>query len=166
MALVVGSAGAVRDVLSELKRHPEAGYAAPDVDAVRFAVGLRGEVVVCDRASERGAGRVDLRLDDDRGAADFAAMLLRMYLRWAERKGFEVEVLDSQPGEISLIFEGRPVKLYWAADGTTASWQVRHRRCWYIAAALRYGAAACSGYRRHPRCHRWGGMRPIAGWRP
>ncbi|WP_041081973.1 peptide chain release factor 2 [Thermotoga profunda] len=30
---------------------------------------------------------------------DWAQMLLRMYMRWAERKGFEVELLDFQPGE-------------------------------------------------------------------
>ena len=30
---------------------------------------------------------------------DWAGMLLRMYLRWAERRGFKVEVMDLQPGE-------------------------------------------------------------------
>jgi peptide chain release factor 2 len=30
---------------------------------------------------------------------DWAGMLLRMYLRWAERKGFESRTLDFQPGE-------------------------------------------------------------------
>jgi len=30
---------------------------------------------------------------------DWAAMLYRMYLRWAERRGFKVEVLDYQPAE-------------------------------------------------------------------
>ena len=30
---------------------------------------------------------------------DWAEMLLRMYLRWAERKGYRAAVLDSQPGE-------------------------------------------------------------------
>ena len=30
---------------------------------------------------------------------DWAEMLLRMYLRWAERKGFRASVMDSQPGE-------------------------------------------------------------------
>ncbi len=32
-------------------------------------------------------------------AQDWAQMLLRMYLRWAERHGFKVEVADEQPGE-------------------------------------------------------------------
>jgi peptide chain release factor 2 len=30
---------------------------------------------------------------------DWAEMLLRMYLRWTERRGFKREVIDSQPGE-------------------------------------------------------------------
>jgi len=32
-------------------------------------------------------------------AQDWAEMLLRMYMRWAEKRGFEVEVLDLLPGE-------------------------------------------------------------------
>ena len=30
---------------------------------------------------------------------DWAEMLLRMYLRWAERRGYSAEVLDSSPGD-------------------------------------------------------------------
>ncbi len=32
-------------------------------------------------------------------AQDWASMLLRMYLRWAEDKGFRTELIDSMPGE-------------------------------------------------------------------
>src|SRR5687767_373431 len=39
---------------------------------------------------QAGAGGTD--------AQDFAQMLLRMYLRWSERKGFKVEILDEQTG--------------------------------------------------------------------
>ncbi len=38
-----------------------------------------------------GAGGTD--------AQDWAGMLLRMYLRWAERHGFKVEIVDEQPGK-------------------------------------------------------------------
>lgn len=43
---------------------------------------------------------------------DWASMLYRMYLRWAERQNFKVEVLDYQPGEeagikdVSFIIKG------------------------------------------------------------
>jgi len=39
---------------------------------------------------QAGAGGTD--------AQDFAQMLLRMYLRWAEQKGFKVDILDEQSG--------------------------------------------------------------------
>jgi len=38
-----------------------------------------------------GAGGTD--------ACDWAEMLLRMYLRWAERRGFKTEILDLQAGD-------------------------------------------------------------------
>ncbi|MEE4297836.1 MAG: peptide chain release factor 2 [Pseudomonadales bacterium] len=34
---------------------------------------------------------------------DWAEMLLRMYLRWAERHGFETEVIEVSPGEVAGI---------------------------------------------------------------
>ena len=30
---------------------------------------------------------------------DWAEMLMRMYLRWTERRGFKREVIDLQPGD-------------------------------------------------------------------
>jgi peptide chain release factor 2 len=42
-----------------------------------------------------GAGGTD--------AEDWAEMLLRMYLRWCERKGFKTTLIDKQPGEVCGI---------------------------------------------------------------
>ena len=36
-------------------------------------------------------------------AQDWAQMLMRMYLKWAANRGFETEVIDSNPGEIAGI---------------------------------------------------------------
>jgi peptide chain release factor 2 len=47
-----------------------------------------GDAVVTVRA---GAGGTD--------SQDWAEMLLRMYLRWAERRGFDVEIKEASPGE-------------------------------------------------------------------
>ena len=63
------------------------------VGELEFTLQLSGEYD--DRAAilavKQGAGGTD--------AQDWAAMLLRMYLRWAERRGFEATLLDSMPGE-------------------------------------------------------------------
>jgi len=63
-----------------------------DVTAAEVQSLLAGETdannAIC--SLQAGAGGTD--------AQDFAQMLLRMYLRWAERKGFKVEILDEQPG--------------------------------------------------------------------
>jgi peptide chain release factor 2 len=51
---------------------------------------------------EHDAGNAIVTLHPGAGgteAQDWAEMLLRMYLRWAERHGFKAELVDSQPGE-------------------------------------------------------------------
>jgi len=77
-----------------------------DPDAIAFAERLERELAALD---------LELKLagpDDDKNALlainsgaggtesqDWAEMLLRMYVRWAERKGFALELLDRQDGE-------------------------------------------------------------------
>jgi peptide chain release factor 2 len=69
--------GSVESRLAELE---EARLFSGDYDA--------GDAVVTVHA---GAGGTD--------SQDWAEILLRMYLRWAERRGFEVEMKEASPGE-------------------------------------------------------------------
>jgi peptide chain release factor 2 len=63
-----------------------------EVDAAQTETLLSGETdannAIC--SIQSGAGGTD--------AQDFAQMLLRMYLRWAEKRGFKTEILDEQSG--------------------------------------------------------------------
>ncbi len=53
-------------------------------------------------SGEYDAGDAVLAIQADAGgtdAQDWAEILLRMYLRWAEQRGFKTEVIDQSPGE-------------------------------------------------------------------
>ena len=86
------------------------------LEELEFALQLSGEYD--DRGSilavKAGAGGTD--------AQDWTAMLLRMYLRWAERRGFKATVLASTPGEEAGIksamarIDGRYAYGYLKAD--------------------------------------------------
>jgi peptide chain release factor 2 len=66
---------------------------APEVSAAEIEMLMSGENdaknAIC--SIQSGAGGTD--------AQDWAEMLLRMYLRWAERRGFTAEVLEAQAGQ-------------------------------------------------------------------
>lgn len=55
-------------------------------------------------------------------AQDWAQMLLRMYLRWSERKGFEAKIIDLQPGDeagvksVTMTVEGEYAYGYAKAE--------------------------------------------------
>lgn len=66
-----------------------------DLEAFEFKTLLNGEYDTNPALFEINAGAGG----DE--ACDFANMLLRMYLRWFERKGFKVEVLSENPGEVT-----------------------------------------------------------------
>ena len=79
------------DALGELE-HRVAQVEA-DLDAMELSQLLGGE---------HDAGNAIVEIHPGAGgleAQDWAEMLLRMYLRWCERRGFRAEVVELQPGE-------------------------------------------------------------------
>lgn len=91
------------EILLEMAREGESGVfdelktvltkLAPALDRIELTTKMGGEH---DRSNafieiHPGAGGTE--------SQDWAQMLLRLYLRWCERKGFDVEVMDEQPGD-------------------------------------------------------------------
>ena len=76
---------------TELRAEAEALEA--EIERLSFRAKLSGKYDAEDAylAIHAGAGGTD--------AQDWAQMLLRMFTRWAERRGFKVEVVDQMPGD-------------------------------------------------------------------
>ncbi len=91
------------EVLLEMSRDEEAGAdeelaaalerITPMMDRVELTTKMTGEHDTSNAFLEihPGAGGTE--------SQDWAQMLERLYLRWCERRGFEVELMDEQPGE-------------------------------------------------------------------
>ena len=71
----------------------EIGVVASHLDELELEMAFSSEYDVRSAilAIHAGAGGTE--------SQDWAEMLLRMYLRWAERRGYKAELLDSSPGE-------------------------------------------------------------------
>jgi len=89
--LLKGDDGGDADLQGELVRELESFRT--DLDRYELTTLLDGEFDAGDAilTVHPGAGGTE--------SQDWAEMLLRMYLRWIERQGFESEILDHQPGE-------------------------------------------------------------------
>lgn len=79
------------DLIDDLQA--EADQLAPIIERLTFRAKLSGKYDAEDAylAIHAGAGGTD--------AQDWAGMLLRMYLRWAEKRGFKVDVVAEMPGD-------------------------------------------------------------------
>ncbi len=82
------------------------GAADADAEAVKkladVAAALERMELQRKLGGEHDAGNAIVTLHPGAGgteAQDWAEMLLRMYMRWAERHGFKTELVDLQPGE-------------------------------------------------------------------
>jgi peptide chain release factor 2 len=91
------------EVLLEMTRENEAGAVEelaaalnrllPKLDRIELTTKMTGKHDLANAYLEihPGAGGTE--------SQDWAQMLERLYLRWCERRGFEVEMIDEQPGE-------------------------------------------------------------------
>jgi peptide chain release factor 2 len=82
-----------KDVSLEQEIASELDQVSSQLDKLDFQLLLSGEYDQRDAilAIHAGAGGTE--------SQDWAEMLLRMYIRWAERRGYGAELLDTSPGE-------------------------------------------------------------------
>jgi peptide chain release factor 2 len=84
-------AGQGEDVAADLERALDALEAQVDEAEVKKMLGGEHDAANAIVSIHPGAGGTE--------SQDWAEMLLKMYLKWAERRGFKRDVLDYQPGE-------------------------------------------------------------------
>jgi peptide chain release factor 2 len=90
--------------LLELAAEDDTGEVEKEVKALvpELEEQIRNAELQAAMADPADAGNAYLSIQAGEGgteSADFASMLMRMYLRWAEDRGFQAEVLDESPGE-------------------------------------------------------------------
>ncbi len=94
----------VTDIIESLPLAKEDALFREEIDSEIEAVASRLDALELEMAfsSEYNARNAILAIHAGAGGTesqDWAEMLLRMYLRWAERHGYKAEVLDTSPGD-------------------------------------------------------------------
>jgi peptide chain release factor 2 len=88
------------DLADEAKDEPTAAEAATMLAVIEGAVGKMEFLRMLSGPYDRNGALVSINAGaGGTESQDWAEMLLRMYARWAERKGFKIEELDRQPGD-------------------------------------------------------------------
>lgn len=101
----LGEAAVLLELAGEAGAHAEDGEAAREEAAQqleRAARALEAAELQSLLGGEHDSGAAILSINSGAGgtdAADWAEMLLRMYARWAEGRGYRLEILDAQMGE-------------------------------------------------------------------
>jgi peptide chain release factor 2 len=124
-----GLKGTVDDLneLYELASAEEDEEALTEVgrDLEKLVTAVRDEELKLMLGSEQDPMNVIMSIHAGAGgteAQDWAEMLLRMYLRWAERRGFKTTIIDSLPGDeagvksVTLTMEGEYAYGYAKAE--------------------------------------------------
>jgi peptide chain release factor 2 len=112
------------DLADEAKDEATASEAADVLTQIEESVGKMEFVRMLSGPYDRNGALVSINSGaGGTDAQDWAQMLLRMYSRWAERKGFKVEELDLQPGDeagiksATILVEGEWAYGWLRAEG-------------------------------------------------
>jgi len=111
---VVETVGSLQEHLDEARELLEMAREEEDADTVDAVVEdldeLEGRLAKLEFrrmfSGEMDPGNAFLDIQAGSGgteAQDWAEMLLRMYLRWGERRGFKTEIIEASPGEVAGI---------------------------------------------------------------
>jgi peptide chain release factor 2 len=96
----VEDAAVLIDLADEAKDEPTAAEAASSLTVIEAAVAKMEFARMLSGPYDRNGALVSINAGaGGTESQDWAEMLLRMYARWAERKGFKIEELDRQPGD-------------------------------------------------------------------
>jgi peptide chain release factor 2 len=96
----VEEAGVLIDLADEAKDEPTAAEAAAMLKTIEDLVSKMEFARMLSGPYDRNGALVSINAGaGGTESQDWAEMLLRMYARWAERKGFKIEELDRQPGD-------------------------------------------------------------------
>lgn len=90
-------ARAEQDAAAAAELQGEAAAVAANLDRLEFARMFSGE-------ADRHNAFVDIQAGSGgTEAQDWAEMLLRMYIRWGERQGYQIEMIEKSPGEVAGV---------------------------------------------------------------
>lgn len=111
---MLSDAGAALELSQEMKDYAMLEEALSLVENLEREVGRQEFLYKMKQPYDRFSAIIEINAGSGgTEAQDWADMLLRMYLRWAERKGFTLEELDYQAGEsagiksATIFVEGR-----------------------------------------------------------
>jgi peptide chain release factor 2 len=102
------------DTIAEVEKDIDGLQASVRTAELKLMLGSEQDSMNAIMTIHAGAGGTE--------AQDWAEMLLRMYLRWTERKGFSTTIIDYQPGDeagvksVSLTIEGEYAYGYAKAE--------------------------------------------------
>ena len=91
IGVLIEWAGAGEDVVADLARALDSLEAEVEAGEIKKMLGGEHDAANAIVSIHPGAGGTE--------SQDWAEMLLRMYLKWAERRGLKRTILDYQPGE-------------------------------------------------------------------